>query len=349
MTDFSHITLLPHATVKEAMQIIDSGRMQLALVVDNKNKLIAVVTDGDVRRGILAGVNLDSNVLKVANHSPVFFRQGEKFNIEYAKKMLISRVPVVDSDNCIIDLYHVLNHRHGVNEKKGNIVVLMAGGLGTRLRPLTHKHPKPLLDVGEKPILETIIKNFAKYGFSQIYLSVNYKAEMIKAYFGDGSRLGVDIRYLEEKKRLGTAGALSLLDQKDIDIPFFVMNGDLLTTVDFQKMLDYHYEQDSSATVGVREYDFQVPYGVIKAQKGYVQSIQEKPVHRFFVNAGIYLLNPDLLQYIPRDTFYDMPTLISALIDKQQSVSSFPIHEYWLDIGRIEEYNKANSEYNNIF
>lgn len=208
--------------------------------------------------------------------------------------------------------------------------------------------PKPLLQVGSKPILETIITNFAKHGFINITLSVNYKAEMIKEYFGDGSNFGVNIDYIEETKRLGTAGALSLIQNKPTE-PFFVMNADLLTDVNFSHLLDFHSFGNSTATMCVREYDFQVPYGVIETNDGNITSIVEKPMHKFFVNAGIYVLSPKVFNYIPNNEFYDMPTLFNTLIKKEETTISFPIHEYWLDIGRIEEFEKANNEYDKVF
>jgi NDP-sugar pyrophosphorylase family protein len=224
----------------------------------------------------------------------------------------------------------------------------MAGGLGTRLRPLTDDIPKPLLKVGNKPILETIIRNFAEHGFVNITISLNYKGDMIKDYFGDGSDFGVNIDYVEENKRLGTAGALSLLKENPHE-PFFVMNGDLLTDVNFSHLLDFHSFGNSTATMCVREYEYQVPYGVIQTKDSDITSIVEKPIQKFFVNAGIYVLSPSVFNDIPENEFFDMPTLFNILIEKQKKVSSFPIHEYWLDIGRMSDFEQAQSEYFRIF
>ena len=224
----------------------------------------------------------------------------------------------------------------------------MAGGLGTRLRPLTQDTPKPLLKVGDKPILQTIIESFAKYGFEDIVISVNYKSHMIKDYFGDGSQFGVKISYIDEDKRLGTAGALSLLNDKPKE-PFFVMNGDLLTNVNFEKFLDFHTFENSIASMAIREHEFQIPYGVIQTNGAKITDIKEKPIQKFFVNSGIYILSPQTLDYIPKDEFFDMPTLFNKLIEDNKNVLSFPIHEYWLDIGRMEELQKAQSEYFGVF
>lgn len=330
--------------IRSAMEVLDRLGSQFLIVIDNNSKLFGSLTDGDIRRGLLNGVTLDQPVEKIAHQNPITAFDGlskreiKSLGLQHAVKQVI----VVNSAHEVVGVEFV---NQSIEGEKPNVVVLMAGGLGTRLHPLTEHKPKPLLHVGQKPILETIIESFEKYGFKKIYLSVNYKADMIKDYFKDGKHLGVEIEYLQENQRLGTAGALSLLDKKKVKDPFFVMNGDLLTNVDFQKMLDFHLEQKALATVGVREYDFQVPYGVVKTHNGYVTSIEEKPVHNFFVSAGIYLLEPELLDYVPVGEFYDMPTLLSVLINKEKPVSSFPVHEYWLDIGQYSDYQKANSEY----
>ncbi len=201
-----------------------------------------------------------------------------------------------------------------------------------------------MLKVGGKPILKIIVENFVKHGFKNFIFSVNYKSEMIKEYFGDGEKFGVNIQYVYEHKRMGTAGSLSFIkDQLTED--FFIMNGDLLTSINFEHLINFHHRNDSEATMCVREYDFQVPYGIVNLQDHNIISIEEKPLHRFFVNAGIYMLNPSILKHIPEDSYFDMPTLFNVLIQERKKILSFPIREYWLDIGEINEYNKANSEY----
>jgi NDP-sugar pyrophosphorylase family protein len=224
----------------------------------------------------------------------------------------------------------------------------MVGGLGSRLRPLTETTPKPMLKVGNKPILETIINNFRQYGFKDIILSVNYKADIVKEHFGNGSEFGVNIEYIHEDKRLGTAGALSLMRGK-FNEPFFVMNGDLLTNVNFEHFLNFHHENSSIATMAVREYEYQVPFGVVSQEEGKITSIVEKPKQRYYVNAGIYILNPEILDIIPHNVFYDMPTLFDNLIKEARTPISFPVHEYWLDIGQVNQLQQARDEYYDIF
>jgi len=201
-----------------------------------------------------------------------------------------------------------------------------------------------LLKVGGKPILETILESFAEQGFKQIFLSVNYKAEMIRDHFGDGERWGVQLGYLHENARLGTAGALSLLPEKP-DAPIVVMNGDLLTRTSFDKLLQFHHDQGAAATMAVREYDFQVPYGVVRLDGTRIEAIEEKPVQKFFVNAGIYVLSPDALDHLPVEMFFDMPTLFEYLIAAGKTTAAYPLREYWLDIGRLEEFERAQREW----
>jgi NDP-sugar pyrophosphorylase family protein len=233
-------------------------------------------------------------------------------------------------------------------QPKTNPVVLMAGGLGSRLRPLTDECPKPLLRVGTKPILETILEAFIEHGFNRFYVSVNYKAEMIEAYFGDGSRWGATIEYLREKERLGTAGALSLLPEPPVE-PVFVMNGDLLTRLNFAHLLDFHTAHGSVATMCVREYEMQVPYGVIKTRSHRILDIHEKPTERYLVNAGVYVLQPDALALIPRDRSFDMPDLFKRLMDRGGDTAVFPIREYWMDIGQMDDFHRANGHFEEVF
>ena len=224
----------------------------------------------------------------------------------------------------------------------------MVGGLGTRLRPLTENTPKPMLEVGGKPILLTIVEGFAKSGFTNITMCLGYKSNVIQDFFQDGSRFGVEIEYIEEDKEMGTVGALTLLKQKPKEA-FFVMNGDLLTNFNYEQMLEFHESNNSKATMCVREYDFQVPYGVIQAEEHKIMSIVEKPIHKFFVNAGIYILSPSLVRSVESNRYLDMPNLLESQIKQGERVSIFPIHEYWMDIGRMEEYEKAHQLFMNRF
>jgi len=348
MIDIEDIIVNESTIIMDVLKIIDKSSKQLAIVVDKNNKLLGTISDGDIRRAILKSISLENTVKNIYFRTPTVANINDSresiINICTSKK--IHQIPIVDDNGNLVGL-EILDELIS-KQNKSNKVVLMVGGLGTRLKPLTNTTPKPMLYVGGKPILETIISKFASYGFVNIVLCVNYKSDIIKDYFGDGNKFGVNIEYIFEEKRMGTAGALSLLIENP-DEPFFVMNGDLLTNVNFEHLLNFHLESNAMATMCVREYDFQVPFGVVELDVGKIKSIKEKPTHSFFVSAGIYMLSPAVLSHIPKDEFYDMPTLFEKMIELKQNLISFPIREYWLDIGRIEEFEKANSEYHEVF
>lgn len=335
-------------SVLSAMQAINISAIQIALVINEHSQLMGTVTDGDIRRAILQGISLDAPVADVMNPQPTVALPSmprEKI-LEIMKQKKLRQIPVVDELGKVIGL--ALFDTLLKVRQKDNWVVLMAGGLGSRLAPLTENCPKPLLKVGNKPILENILEHFLQYGFHQFFISVNYKSEMIEAYFGDGSKWGVEIQYLREQTRLGTAGGLKLLPHKP-DHPIFVMNGDLLTKINLLDMLALHQEQQSVATMAVREYDFQIPFGVVQTDIQRITGIVEKPLYKVNVNAGIYILEPSCLDLIPDQEFYDMPNLFTSLVGQQQIVVPFMTWEYWLDIGRRDDLDRANGEYSEIF
>ena len=348
MENIENIKLRENSTIKEALQIINQGAIQIALVVDDKDRLLGTLTDGDIRRGLLKNYTLDDSINDLYFKKPITSLNSESKEkiIQKAIKNQIYQIPIVDENNILVDIVNLATLLKTTNKR--NRVILMAGGLGTRLRPLTEDTPKPMLKVGNKPILETIIKNFASHGFVNITISLNYKGDIIKDYLKDGSDFGVNIDYIEENSRLGTAGALSLLKDKPNE-PFFVMNGDLLTDVNFSNLLDFHSFANANATMCVREYEYQIPYGVVETVDDKITSIIEKHVKKILVNAGMYVLSPNIFEFIPSNEFFDMPTLFNILIEKERKILSFPIHEYWLDIGRIGDFEQAQSEYSRIF
>ncbi|TDF93489.1 nucleotidyltransferase family protein [Paenibacillus piri] len=348
MKNWKEIIVTPTTSIMHTLEIIDQGALQIALVSDGQNRLLGTITDGDIRRGILRGVSLDSPCSQIMNERPITagIHDNKKTIFSKMKERGLHHIPVIDDEGHLVRM-EMLDQLVNSN-RKSNWIVLMAGGLGTRLSPMTDECPKPLLKVGSKPILETIIENFVEHGFYRFYLSVNYRADMIKEYFGDGSKWGIEIRYIHEHMRLGTAGALSLLAEYPRE-PFVVMNGDLLTKVNFQQLLEFHTENSGKATMCVREYEFQVPYGVVQVDHHRLLNIVEKPRQKFFVNGGIYVLNPEVLDFIPKETFFDMPSLFECLIREQLETAVFPIREYWIDIGRIDDFNRANDEYKERF
>ena len=338
-------------TVKiiDAIKVLDRGGQQIILIVSEENKLEGVITDGDVRRAILKGINFNLSVKEIMNNNPIIAtKQMSSSKIrKLMKEKTISKIPYVNSDKLLEGLYIEHDMRNGV--WKDRFAVIMCGGLGKRLGEITSDFPKPLLSVGSKPILETIIDNLVKGGCQKIYLSVNYKSQMIKKHFGTGDKWDAEINYLEEEKKLGTAGGLSLL-KKLPERPFIVMNGDILTNIDFQNFIAYHEEHNSTMSMCVKEYDFQIPYGVVKInEESIIEDIVEKPIHNFFVSAGIYLVNPEVLKYLPKNESFDMPELFHKVKSENGCVSAFPIREYWLDIGKIDDFRKAQADYGIIF
>ena len=349
MKSWEETLISPNVTILETIKVIDTSSLQIALVVDDEKRLVGVVTDGDIRRGFLKAVPLSRSVESIMNRKFITVNKGTSSDetLLIMQQRDLRQIPVLDEQGRVVDL-KVLKDMLRVSNHRDNWVVLMAGGIGTRLQPLTNDCPKPLLPIGDQPVLETILKNFIKYGFEIFYISVNYKADMIEKYFGDGSRWNVDIKYLRERKHLGTAGALSLLPEKPTD-SLIVMNGDVLTKVNMQHLLDFHIAQKSKATMCVKDYHLQIPYGVAQIHQHRLINIDEKPVHHFFVNAGIYVLEPDILDFIPSQSFFDMTSLFKQVIEKKKETTVFPIREYWIDIGRERDYNQANGDFTEVF
>jgi dTDP-glucose pyrophosphorylase len=342
------IAIGPDATVRQAWEVLDRGAMQIALVVDGTDHLVGTVTDGDIRRAVLHGKGLEIAITDVMNANPStgLVEESRDSWQRTMHRHSLRHLPILDTRGCIVDL---VQYSMPLEPERSTPVVIMAGGLGTRLRPLTESTPKPMIPVGPKPVLETIIENFADQGFVNIYLCLNYKGEVIQEYFQDGSHLGVNITYLHEDRRLGTAGALSLLPERPRE-PVIVMNGDLLTKVDFVRLLNFHVQQGFMATMAMREHEQQVPYGVLKIGDGYVvDELIEKPVERYYVNAGIYILEPRTLDLVPDQRCYDMPTLFNTLMDKGEKVGGFPLRDYWVDIGRMEDLERASAEFSEKF
>lgn len=348
MINVNAIKLSVDTTVIEALKIIDKNALQIGVVVDIDDKLIGTVTDGDIRRALINNYKLNDSIMDIVFKNPTVAKSTDtnEYIISLAQEKKLHHIPIVDDGNKLVGL-KILDDLIK-NRVRSNTIVLMVGGLGTRLKPLTDEIPKPMLKVGNKPILETIILQFAKSSFENIILCVNHYADIIKEYFKDGSEFGVNISYIYEDKRMGTAGALSLLKNRPKQ-PFFVMNGDLLTNIKFNELLEYHVANKSMATMGVVEYDMQVPYGVVNTVGNDIKTIEEKPKVNFFVSGGVYVLDPKCLDYIPEDEFYDMPSLFEEVIRNKHKTITYNIKDYWLDIGQIDEYKKANEEYSEVF
>ncbi|MDE0839157.1 MAG: nucleotidyltransferase family protein [Kiritimatiellae bacterium] len=334
--------------ILEALKIIDHGLLGMAMVTNESGQLVGMVADGDVRRGLLRGVTLQDSVETVMNPSPVTANRSTSRSmiLKTMVELKLHQMPITDDEGRIVNL--VVFDELVTPGKKENLVVLMAGGEGKRLRPLTNDTPKPMLKVGDRPILETILESFLDLGFYRFVFAVNYKASQIQKHFGDGSKWGVSITYLEEDTPLGTAGALSLLQERP-EQPIFVMNGDILTKVNYSRLLDFHQSQKSEATMCVRKHSYEVPYGVVNYKDSFITSIEEKPNHKYFVNAGVYVINPSCLDLLKKDQPYNMTTLFSDLIAKQKPTTVFPLREYWIDIGRQDKFDQAITDYQEHF
>ncbi|KSO76558.1 alcohol dehydrogenase [Pseudomonas aeruginosa] len=333
------------STIEDAITTLDRVAMRIVMIVNDQRQLLGTLTDGDVRRALLKQLPLNTPVGNVMCKTPRTAERdwGRERILSVMEKYSLLQLPIIDEKRKVIGLqtlHDLLN-----KPRLDNPVFLMAGGFGTRLRPLTHNCPKPLLKVGEKPILEIILERFIGAGFHRFFISTHYMPEMIREHFGDGSRWGVSIRYVHEETPLGTGGALGLLPHHEIDSPLFLMNGDLLTTLNFLNLLEFHTAHGGVATMCVREYEYHVPYGVVQSDGHRISSMVEKPVQKFFINAGIYLLSPGLVKSFKAGTRIDMPTLLEQEIERQQAVNMFPVHEYWLDIGRMEDFVRAQQEF----
>jgi dTDP-glucose pyrophosphorylase/CBS domain-containing protein len=330
------------ASIRSTMEVIDRFAKGIAIVVDGEGRLVATVTDGDIRRAILAGANLDhpvSRLQKTAQAGPVVARietsEGELLTL--MEQNSVRQVPLLDESSRVrgLAVLHEILRQHELPVTG----VIMAGGYGKRLMPLTESVPKPMLPVNGRPLLEHTLAKLRQSGIRNVNVATHHLSQNIVDHFKDGSEFGVQLRYFEETEPLGTAGGLaSMASGTD---PLLVINGDVLTSVDVRAMLDFHRDHHASLTVGVRQYDIEVPFGVVETDGVQVTGIQEKPVLRHFINAGIYLLDRDVCRLVPDGQRFDMPDLIAAVIESGGTVISFPVREYWIDIGRIEQYNKA--------
>jgi dTDP-glucose pyrophosphorylase/CBS domain-containing protein len=342
----------PQSTIRECMTCIDGNSKGIALVVDSERRLLGTISDGDIRRAILKGTDLDAPVQtllieskRVAGHPPVTARTGttDADLLQLMNKEGVRQIPIVDEESHVVDISFLTDL---VREYELPMTaVVMAGGFGHRLRPLTEQTPKPMLPIGDRPMLERTIEQLRNTGIRRVSLTTHYKAEVISDHFGNGKDFGVTINYVHENQPLGTAGAIKLLEFSED--PLLVINGDILTHVDFRAMLAYHQKHEACLTVGVRQYDLQVPYGVMECDGAKILKVSEKPKLQFLVNAGIYLLDPNARNYIPSDRKFDMTDLIQSLISEKRNVISFPILEYWLDIGQHSDYEKAKSDFAN--
>lgn len=348
MKTFERILIAPVTTILEVLRVIDETPIGIALVVDVGRHLLGTITDGDIRRAILRSVPLTAPAESIMNQQPVSvgLETPEDEILYLMSRRSIKQIPVVDQEGRVVDVRAIKDL--AMRQRRENVAVIMAGGLGKRLGELTRSTPKPLLPVGHRPLLGTIVQQLRRHGIWKVYIAVNYHASQIKEYLKDGSDFDIQIEYLEEKEFLGTAGPLSLLLHKP-ELPFLVMNGDILTTVNFANLLNFHQESGKMMTMCIREFRLDIPYGLVKTRGLDFVNIREKPSFHFFINSGIYVCDPGVLADLEKGQAIDMPSFIQKLAGKGGGVGCFPLSEYWLDIGKMDDYHRAQFEINSLF
>ncbi len=349
MKDVEKLFITLSTSLKKTIFVIQEGGVGIALIVDRQKKLLGTITDGDIRRSILNRIPLNAKIAKVLKNKrlhhplPTCARVGTPHEelLAIMKEKVLRQIPLLDEGGRVVELALLSE----IIEEEFFLpltAVVMAGGKGRRLLPLTEDVPKPMLLLQDRPLMEHTIEHLKNAGIRKVNISTHYKSEMIVNHFGNGDRFGVDIEYINEKEPLGTAGALSLMTKPDK--PVLIINGDILTRLDFRAMFDFHKNHEAVMTVGVRKYDLEIPFGVVETDDILIKALVEKPQQAFIVNAGIYLLEPEAYDYIPKRQRFDMPELVRCLINAAQRVICFPIQEYWLDVGQSRDYRKAKRD-----
>lgn len=341
-----NVQILETASILRALETINGNEARIALVVNASGKLLGSVTDGDIRRNLLKGLTLESPVSQAMHINPYVMSASSTRSqlIEGMHNAQIKQMPLLKADGTLVGIavYDMISGF--MRTPRPNPVVIMAGGKGKRMWPITRDIPKPMVEVGGKPMLEHIIQQFVKQGFSDFHIALNYLGHMIEDYFGDGEMWDCKITYIREEESLGTAGALSLITKPFAD-PFILINGDILSSVDFCDLLDYHGENHAMATVCARMHRMEVPFGVIQLKDGNLEAIVEKPVYEDLISAGIYAMNPQVLRTIPKGCVTDMPTVLQSLVQDKKKVAVFPLRDDWMDVGRLDDLIKAKRQF----
>ena len=336
--------ILPtNANIGQAIRNLDQVAIKIVMIVNEAGILEGTISDGDIRRGLLKGLNLNSPIINVIHRNSLVVppELGRELVMQLMIANKIQQIPVVDAQHQLVGLH--LWDEITTPIARPNMMVIMAGGMGTRLRPHTENCPKPLLNVAGKPMLEHIIDRAKHEGFCHFILAIHYLGGMIQSHFGDGERLGVKIEYLCEQSPLGTAGALGLLEPSP-NLPFVVTNGDVITDIRYGELLDFHVRHNATATMAVRGHEWQHPFGVVQMQGVEIIGFEEKPIFRSHINAGVYALDPDALKVLTKDTHCDMPTLFERLQGLSLRTVAYPMHEPWLDVGRPDDLEQANAD-----
>jgi dTDP-glucose pyrophosphorylase/CBS domain-containing protein len=337
------VVVSPETSLRDIMTTLDKAGLGVTLVCDANCVLLGIITDGDIRRAILRGVSLESSCREIATADPVTAtpNEGSSELLRRMDRLDVNHLPVLDAESRVVGLVVRADLITDASELPP-AAVIMAGGFGTRLRPLTDKVPKPMLPLDDRPLLERTVQRLQQSGFGEVHITTHYKGEQIREHFTNGCDLGIKVSFLNEAEPLGTAGGLTLL--KKFDRPVLLMNGDVVTGVDFRNIWNFHREQRADITIAVRRYEMQVPYGVLESSGAHVTALTEKPVIELLINAGIYVLAPSVARYIPIGRPFQITELIQRLIDAGRTVASFPVVEYWLDVGRPDDYEQARED-----
>lgn len=340
MLDWKSAVVSLSASVQDAIHNLNNVGIQIVLVCDDRNSLIGTISDGDIRRGLLKGLQLNSSIDSVIRRDPLIVT--DTLSLDLVQQLMIvnkvRQIPIVDSSNRLIGLH--LWDKIAEPAERPNTIIIMAGGEGARLRPFTESCPKPMLEIAGKPMLEHIILRAKSEGFKKFIISVRYLGHMIEDYFGDGGRLGIGIDYLREENPLGTAGALSLINESP-RLPFIVTNGDVMTDIRYGELLDFHCRHSAEATMAVRLHEWQHPFGVVQLNGVEIIGFEEKPVSRTHINAGVYALSPNALEHLIYNQSCDMPGLFERLQVKGLKTIAYPMHEPWLDVGRPQDLEQV--------
>ena len=343
MSDISKFVINEKDSVENCIKKLDKNLLKSLpkiIIVTNENNIVkGTVTDGDIRRGLIKKTELSDEVSKIMNKKPLLIIQTIK-KINYSKYQKYNfPIPIVNKKKKFLKLYYKNSNLY--DDKILNTIILMAGGFGKRLKPITNSIPKPMIKIGDKPILEIIIKNLKKFGFKNFIISVHYKSEIITKYFDNGKKFGVSINYIHEKNPLGTAGVLNRVKKRKILYPIILMNSDVLTNVDFNSLIKYHNDNKNDLTICTKKYSVNIPYGVVQQHKNKVSKIVEKPNQIFDINAGIYVISKNAINKLSSKSFINMDEFIQQLLIIKKKVSIYPLHEYWLDIGKIDDFKQA--------
>ena len=340
--DWSRAVLREDATIEEVIRNLETTALRVALIVDTSEKLIGIVTDGDIRRGFISGHNLGSRINLIMNRDAITGRKVVTDNevVVLMETHRIQHVPVIDESNCLVGLHAFQMGTAPI--PRVNQVVIMAGGRGLRMRPLTEDRPKPMIEVGGKPILEHVLYRFRQQGFFKFTIAINYLGESIKRYFGDGSKFDVVIDYIEETTPLGTAGALRHIRNTN-GIPFILTNADVISEINYSELLDFHSDQSAMATMAVRPFEMQNPYGVVNMDGISIVSVEEKPVYRSHISTGVYVFEPQVVDLMPKIDVYQIPELFDFLHQQSHKTIAFHLQDPWMDIGTAADIKRAEA------